>query len=115
MGGVINNRNETQHQGEGSELDEAPLDCLQRFLRKWKFYQVNDRDQYSGQAEDSSRGAYAETRRMPHQAGNASCDAAGRIDREEPPSTEDAFRKSAEIPQAPHVARNVPDETVDVG
>ena len=79
-----------------------------------KFSQVEHGDQPAGKTEYGSGGPRSNTPRMPPQAGQAAGDPAGGVNQQVTPAIKDPLRQQAQVPQTPHVEKDVDDPDVNI-
>jgi hypothetical protein len=114
MSGVVNPWYQAEKQVVGGEHDQASESGLQRFLRERKFSQVQDGDQPTGQSKDRSRCSRSGSLRVPPQTGQAAGDPAGGVNQQITPAIKDPLGQQAQVPQTPHVEKNVDDPDVNI-
>ena len=76
--------------------------------------QVERRDQSAGQAKYRSRSAGAHDQRMPPQACQAAGNPAGGVGEQVGPTVKNPLRQAPQVPQAPHVEKNVQNTDMQV-
>src|SRR5229473_750804 len=113
MGGVA----DAGKRAEGQIVEDEGAEAAEHFAVDLEIcsslFQIHERNENAGEAEDSAGGAGAGGPRMPVDAGDASEDAAGEISEKVGKAAEDALGRAAKIPKAPHVEAQVNEAEVD--
>jgi hypothetical protein len=114
MSGVVDPRHKPEKQVIAAETDQAFQRWFDRVFGNRKITEIKNCDHQPGQSKDRSRSARSHHHRVPPQAGEASPDAACGISQDIRPGIQDPLHQQAQVPQTPHVEKDVDDADVHI-
>ena len=115
MSRVIDSRDRSaKEQIVAREYEQASQRALNRLLGNRQMAKIKSCDQSSSQSENCSRSAHADRHRMPPQAGQTARESAEGVSQNIGPGIENSLRQKTQIPQAPHIKRNVNDSSMNI-